>query len=99
MDEKGRKRASIFYKATFYDRDAFFHVNRRYGVRYDYDREEKKRVGISHVMDGDRVIYTTEPIKAKGEKYFDLLNRANALAVEWLNLEFPDWEDPSAYWD
>src|SRR6478672_11806248 len=30
IDEKGRERASICYKAAFYDRDAFLNVNPRY---------------------------------------------------------------------
>lgn len=30
LDDKGRERASIFYKAAFYDRDAFLNVIRRY---------------------------------------------------------------------
>jgi hypothetical protein len=29
VDDKGRKRASIFYKAAFYDRDAFLSIERR----------------------------------------------------------------------
>lgn len=42
-DNKGKKRASIFYKAAFYDRDAFINFNRRFSISYkiaDYD--EKK---------------------------------------------------------
>lgn len=32
LDEKGRKRASVFYKAAFYDRDAFISVYRRFSA-------------------------------------------------------------------
>jgi hypothetical protein len=30
VDDKGRKRGGIFYKAAFYDRSAHMHLNRRY---------------------------------------------------------------------
>jgi hypothetical protein len=32
VDEQGRKRAEIFYKAAAYDREAFWSLNRRYGT-------------------------------------------------------------------
>ncbi len=35
LDDKGRKRASIFYKAAFYDRDAFISFNKRYSIQVD----------------------------------------------------------------
>ena len=35
IDNKGRKRASIFYKASFYDRDAFVTFNRRISCSID----------------------------------------------------------------
>jgi hypothetical protein len=40
VDDKGRNRASIFYKAAFYDREAFLSFNRRFSMSYiiaDYD--------------------------------------------------------------
>lgn len=33
LDDKGRKRASIFYKAAFYDREAFIGTRRRYSLQ------------------------------------------------------------------
>jgi hypothetical protein len=35
VDEHGRKRVSIFYKAAFYDRDAFMRLNTVYGYAYE----------------------------------------------------------------
>ena len=43
IDNKGRERASIFYKAAFYDRDAFINFNRRFHIsseKHDYDEEQ-----------------------------------------------------------
>jgi len=43
MDEKGRKRAMIFYKAAFYDRDAFIDPEQRFSFRViEYLPEEEK---------------------------------------------------------
>lgn len=42
IDDKGRERASIFYKAAFYDREAFISFNRRFNISYeiaDYDKK------------------------------------------------------------
>lgn len=32
FDDKGRKRMNFFYKAAFYDRDAFVNFNTRYSI-------------------------------------------------------------------
>jgi len=43
VDDKGRERANIFYKAAFYDRDAFITFNRRFHIsseKHDYDVEQ-----------------------------------------------------------
>ena len=43
VDDKGRERASIFYKAAFYDRDAHLSFNRRFrisGKIADYDEKQ-----------------------------------------------------------
>jgi hypothetical protein len=62
VDEKGRVRAAIFYKAAFYDRSAHLSVNQRYGYSFDYEREQKEHVGVANVTDGGKVIHTTEPV-------------------------------------
>lgn len=100
VDDKGRERASIFYKASFYDRSARMSLSCRFGVSFDYDRFDKENVGLSNVTDGGKVIHTTEPIStAEGENRYDVRNKANKLAVEWLDKNHPDWLNPGAYWD
>lgn len=39
VDAKGRKRGSIFYKAAFYDQDAFANLSRRFDVRQTYPED------------------------------------------------------------
>lgn len=41
VDEHGRRRASIFYKAAFYDRDAFMSLTTVYGYAAEQMREER----------------------------------------------------------
>ena len=100
VDDKGRERASIFYKAAFYDRSAHMSLSCRFGVSFDYARFDKEKVGIANVMDGGKVVYTTEPISAtEGGKSYDVSDKANKLAAGWLDENYPDWRNPGAYWD
>lgn len=65
VDEQGRKRGVIFYKAAFYDKRADCHLTRRYGCGTEPEGgwlkvpPSKRFVGV--VRDGDTVIFTTDP--------------------------------------
>lgn len=37
IDDKGRERMTVFYKASFYDREAFINLNRRYRLNTEVD--------------------------------------------------------------
>lgn len=101
VDEKERARGGIFYKAAFYDRNAFIRIDRRFSFRNkqlgnDYDTSPRAAV----VTDQGEVIWQSEsespsdevPIYEAGERY---LPEAEA----WLEEHYPDWRDPLAYWD
>jgi hypothetical protein len=70
LDENGLKRASIFYKAAFYDRDSFLSPETRFHVSYemedwrveglDYYDKISKEVKYGVIKQGDVVVYTTE---------------------------------------
>jgi hypothetical protein len=98
VDDRGRERASIFYKAAFYDRSASLTATSRYGCRVDYDRLEKTGECVAEVVDGDAVIFSTAP-RAKTEARWECTSAAIAEARAWLAERFPQWTDPSAYWD
>lgn len=82
VDEKGRKRMSIFYKASFYDRDAFINVMKRFHSLCGIDKyrnlgtyaniKVEKRFG--EVLDCDNQVFKTEdeiyskPYKGKDGK-------------------------------
>jgi len=65
LDEKGRERATIFYKAAFYDRSAHLSLSRRfsYGVKpvcgYD-DPDYRQHEWHCVVTDCDEVVWTSD---------------------------------------
>ncbi len=99
LDDKGRERASIFYKAAFYDRDAFMNASARFRIHEEPDDEAGSYV--ARVKDGDDVVFSsqthryTDPMAT----YFEARSAAIAEASAWLERHHPSWEDPSAYWD
>lgn len=102
VDDKGRVRASIFYKAAFYDRSANMNLTTRFSVSRDYEREKKDGVAVAVVKDGANVIFTTDPVKLPEERnqgYFEIGDKSQQRAVEWLDQQHPDWKNPGAYWD
>jgi len=101
VDEKGRERAAIFYKAAFYDRRANMRLSTRFSASRDYERQNKEGVAVAHVMDCGKVVHTTEPIKLPAdtlEKY-EVAEKADQAAAAWLDKNYPDWRNPAAYWD
>ena len=94
VDDKGRIRATIFYKAAFYDRDAHMSLLRRFGIKKDYSREDG--LVVFQVFDGDEVVFATAPVKQEG---YETDDKQRALAEVWLNENYPEWQDYNAYWD
>lgn len=62
VDEQGRERCSVFYKAAFYDRDAFLNVSPRYRRDVEYEDEKLRMGGRSRgvVKEGGHVIFAGE---------------------------------------
>lgn len=92
LDDKGRIRAAIFYKAAYYDRRADMHVKRRYTLDMYAEGSDKENTRVV-AKDDDTVIHvfgeaaSYEERKAFGKD-----------GEEWLNQQFPDWRDAGAYW-
>lgn len=74
VDEKGRERASIFYKAAFYDRDAHMSLTRRFTYRvepicgYD-DPDYRESEWHCVVTDCDKVVWTSDGRAEPEPKY------------------------------
>jgi len=121
LDEKGRKRASIFYKAAFYDRDASISFNTRYNYevitysdetseKYSDIYERKKHTpAFGRVLDEEKVIFETKhemfPLDYKvvgHQKWwteYDAFEKSKRQeCIDWLNKNYPNWEDLFAYW-
>jgi hypothetical protein len=97
LDDKGRKRGAIFYKAAFYDRSAHMNLTRRFSVERDYslDHDEVKHL----VKDCDEVIHQTDVVKVgEGEKCYQVAEKQYNLAAQWLSNKYPNWESPTEYW-
>ena len=110
LDDKGRERASIFYKAAFYDRSAHIHLSSRFTLRKVYD-DSHKWTGQDEVLDGgERVFVTPEVDAAKLEElndhsrpYHEVDKAQKAIQLmceEWLSAKgFTDYRNPALYWD
>jgi len=104
LDDKGRIRANIFYKAAFYDRDAFMDMETRFKARKKYT--EKGAIG-AEVLDGKTAIYTLDfppalPENSSSEERLARYGEEDRIvgeAVAWLKANYPDYENPAAYWD
>ena len=101
LDDKGSKRASMFYKAAFYDMDAFINLSCRFSVQgYDTkDCDPKTLIRVS-VYDATKpeAISVTEYDCADGEKQYERREELIEEAREWLTETYPDWRNALAYW-
>lgn len=102
-DQQGRIRASMFYKAAFYDRDASISLCRRYSInQYDTkDGEPENLIRVS-VYDADTLKHDAISISEiecdNPKERFSERDRLYLETKEWLNEVYPDWENPLAYW-
>lgn len=94
IDASGAERAGIFYKAAFYDRRASLTVNRRYVVHVEYG-EETNVVSVKD-MKSQTTIHDAGTYGRKNHSVGDSMSDA---AKVWLDREFPQHDDPLAYWD
>lgn len=112
VDQRGRERISIFYKAAFYDRNAHFLVNRYYHAREDFvDVQDSDAGTYGKVLDhAGKEIHRTEVATRATKEAFHaeaVRNRnfaascptAGQRAEAWLDENRPRWRDPLAYWD
>jgi hypothetical protein len=105
IDDKGRERASFFYKASFYDRDAFINFNTRYHYSVERDcpagagYEEWSKADIFGAVKRDKdIIYSTEKFPSSSSS--DVAERKLLSDLEeYMNKHYPNHKDINAYWD
>lgn len=110
IDDKGRKRGGIFYKAAFYDRSANMHLTRR----YSYGVEPVGGWNVADtsschwhcvVTDDDKVLWSSEQIEPRPQdnyqvlKWYERRDALNELGKAWIAEHYPDYANPLAYWD
>lgn len=97
LDDKGRKRASVFFKAAFYDYNAHtFGLESRYQTDCEYDKKYNPTAAIVK----DRATgETLHSIPISDERSYSEQDAARRGAEEWLDANYSDWKNPLAYWD
>lgn len=115
LDEKGRERAAIFFKAAFYDYNAHFSFTPRFratvepedACKTDVSYEERDKMKIyGRVYDGGAVVFQTEgrePIASSRDTWQakDAQEKElRAAAENWLKESgYPEFGDPLKYWE
>lgn len=111
-DEQGRERASVFYKAAFYDQRARLSLTCRFscGERSvgGYDNPDFMDAPCEgYVQDCGADIWVSEEKLARpadrhdreaAMAYYDAQERLRKAAAAWLAERYPDCDDPLAYW-
>jgi hypothetical protein len=97
VDDKGRVRAGIFYKAAFYDRRANIRFQSRYAENHYGECPDKPELEQVQAEDAGHVIHVFGTY-AKGREGWDECDRLAQIARAWLDEKFPQWRDPLAYW-
>lgn len=107
VDDRGRKRAGLFYKAAFYDRSAHICWNRavNYTARTVDGRDEYSVSGdvpvemVGIVALAEQEIHRTEPVSAATQRErWRVADTLRDQARAWIAEHYPDHEDPFAYW-
>ncbi len=96
VDNEGRVRATFFYKAAFYDREAFVNFRHRYIKTQEFaDQKCVKNYDKFYCVKDqatDEIIFKTEITS----EYFDA--NLEKQCIDFLMSNYPDYEDLNAYW-
>lgn len=100
VDDKGRKRAAIFFKAAFYDYNAHISFECRYVIDGYVDDVVVDGVTMRkcQVIDKAKNIPLWASAQA-GERDFKAQHVHRDQAAVWLNANYPKHNDPFAYWN
>lgn len=109
VDDKGRVRGNIFYKAAFYDRRADMKLTRRFRSTFEPEdafksnityEERNKSPWFARVYDQDKIVFESKPYNYESIRgKWDLEKQAEQLSLDWLKENYPEWEDILEYWN
>lgn len=97
LDEKGRRRVGVFYKAAFYDRRADAHLIPRFATTRVYPERPERDTLLPFIITDCGV----EIHRVGGSKYigdYEKEKELNASAKEWLDTNRPGWSDHVKSW-
>ncbi len=98
IDERGRKRFGVFYKAAFYDRSAHMSMSNRYYVGRDYDAPDG--VLRIHAVDCEVVLNHTVVPSPPVDEQFRAEDEMVAEMKEWMNQNYwSGWDDTVLGWN
>lgn len=98
VDDKGRVRGTLFYKAAFYDRDAFVNFKTRYERNCKYYDKEYTYCVIDN--SNKEVLFETDKLNSHkmGDDYFEKQDSYIAQCEDFLDNNYPQHKDINAYW-
>lgn len=99
VDEKGRERAMVFYKAAFYDQRADMRLVGRYKIVGPYDSDMEKKECTAKVVDTKHDLVLHEATRGRGPKDRSADGEAQDAALEWMKANLPDAYDPAKWLD
>ena len=113
LDDRGRERFSIFYKAAFYDRSAFLSPVNRFSVTAEpingwADGGGEGAAYVGRVFDCGTQIWQslpTPPMPAYSVErdvlmaWYEQQDTVREHARAWLCAQYPDYNNPLAYWE
>lgn len=105
IDEKDRERASIFFKAAFYDRSA--HISLERYITYSFSPKNgwdepnyETSPWVGRVYGGGRLLHELkEHTFINNEDRWDAQDRELKKLKQWLKTNYPNHENPLVYWD
>lgn len=98
LDDKGQKRAGIFYKAAFYDQRADMSMNRRFGIDSYGDGQTSPKHSPVVVTDRGVEMERFGEYERGTREGYEAGDALRKKAEVWLVSHYPHWQDPLAYW-
>jgi hypothetical protein len=96
-DAQGVQRASIFYKAAFYDRRAGGHWDARYAVEREHGDDHVYTAFKAVDRATGETLFREELSDGEGSDY-SVYSLVDQRISDLLTERFPDWRNPVAYW-
>lgn len=98
IDEKNRKRVTFFCKSSSYDNRGHMNLSKRFSTAYKHTDPENQKSPIKvFIEDADEsIFFNVGQCKSEySNEYEDLLSKA----TEYLDTNYPEWKNPTKYWN